>query len=90
VLQEGERQQRICDAQQYYQHGSTEPVRVMPVDSRRMGISPPTAPATAAQGMSFPQAVKQSLAPFVSIAPVGGFDVSDGRIRLGECRGNPF
>jgi hypothetical protein len=39
--------------------------------------------APAAQGIARPQAVECSFPTLASIAPVGGVDVSDGRIRLG-------
>jgi hypothetical protein len=50
----------------------------MPVDARRMGISPSTAPASATQGVPLPEPVEKSLATFTSISTVGGFEVSDG------------
>jgi hypothetical protein len=62
----------------------------MPVDARRMGISPSTAPASATQGVPLPEPVEKSLATFTSISTVGGFEVSDGWIRLVECRKNAF
>jgi hypothetical protein len=52
-----------------------------------MRIPVPPSPESATQDMPFPDTVECSFSTIASIAPVGGFEVSDGRIRLGKFGG---